>query len=220
MIKRFKFSDIYNKNNITLIDNEIHVWIIKINESKNWSLEQQKYLTKQEHRDIGKYKFEEDRNRALVSKTVLMELLSHYTNTKYMDLNIMRNMYGKPYVKSSDIRYNISHSGQVIMIGFGRCTALGVDIEIIRHIDGYKKLAQNLYAEEEYMAIQSLEEFFRYWTKKEAYLKALGTGLNKNLNSFTIIDNEIIDGRKCLKNWCVEEVKISKDYIAHIAINF
>lgn len=222
MIKNFRFEDLSNKYDIHLKNNDIHVWIIELENAQKWSIQRWNWLSEEQKKEVRRYKLQDDKMRSLVSKVVLMELLEHYINLSHNDFKIETGMYGKPYINSRKadlIQFNISHSGSVVMLAFGKCKTLGLDVEMIRPIKNYKELAKNLYSFEEYLTIENMVDFFRCWTKKEAYLKALGTGLNKKLNSFSVVGNSIKDEEEILDRWNVVEIKVNNDYIAHIVIN-
>lgn len=101
------------------------------------------------------------------------------------------NEFGKPYIKGSDVFFNLSHSGDYVMCVISD-SEVGCDIQKI----GYCKdnLAKRFFCEEEYSDITSQANddlrknlFYRYWTLKESFMKAIGLGLKLHLNSFQII---------------------------------
>lgn len=223
MIKTFRFYDLLKKDHIFLEKNDIHVWVIEWKKAQKWSKQRWECLSEEQKNEVRRYRFHDDKMRSLVSKTVLIELLEHYLYLPHSDFQIKKGTYGRPYIKSKkkgfSIQFNISHSGIIVMLAFGRCKTLGVDVEMIKPLNNYKELAKNLYSLEEYLIIENAVDFFRCWTKKEAYLKALGTGLNKRLNSFSVVGNNIKDKEEILDKWYVSEIKVNNDYIAHIVLN-
>ena len=98
---------------------------------------------------------------------------------------IKKGSHGKPYFPGTDIHFNISHSGDFKVLAIAE-TPVGVDIEKVRKAD--LRVAKR-FCENEYNYItqkDSEHRFFEIWTKKEAYLKYKGTGLNGGLDSFDV----------------------------------
>ena len=98
---------------------------------------------------------------------------------------IKKGSHGKPYFPGTDIHFNISHSGDLKILAIAE-TPVGVDIEKVRKAD--LRVAKR-FCENEYNYItqkDSEHRFFEIWTKKEAYLKYKGTGLNGGLDSFDV----------------------------------
>ena len=109
-------------------------------------------------------------------------------------LRVIKNKYGKEYIDGKNIFYNISHSGGLL------CSAVsdyevGVDCETVREID-HLALAKRFFTPAEYDRIagsaDSLDEFFRIWTKKESFVKYTGEGFARHLSSFDVSDIDAI----------------------------
>lgn len=115
--------------------------------------------------------------------------------TNHEELVILRDKYGKPYLQNSKLGYfNISHSGDWVVCAFDS-SPIGIDIERKEVID--LEVMYRFYSSSEVFQInsRSLEEqiswFYKIWTLKESYLKALGIGLRVPLNSIEFfINNE------------------------------
>lgn len=109
------------------------------------------------------------------------------------DFEIETGTFGKPMVKDMpDFYYNLSHSGNWVVIAYGNCP-VGIDVEQIQWDPGKENLARRFFAadEQEFVFGQGSqgigERFYEIWTAKEGYLKYLGTGLGKSLNSFSVL---------------------------------
>ncbi|BAU28518.1 4'-phosphopantetheinyl transferase [Aneurinibacillus soli] len=134
-------------------------------------------------------------------KEVLCELLLRYAlyqayGTKQESIVFDVNPYGKPHIKNlASFHFNLSHAGVWILCGIDD-SPIGVDIEWIQPIDFC--IAEQLFSPEEKAVLYSAAEaeqiplFYRFWTLKESYLKALGTGLSNPLSLFTmnLFENE------------------------------
>jgi 4'-phosphopantetheinyl transferase len=112
------------------------------------------------------------------------------------DFEVETNPYGKPSVKNRpDFHYNLTHSGCWVAIAYGN-DILGIDVEKIDWNPGKEKLAHRFFTcdEQEYVLRQDNQgtgnRFYEIWTAKEGYLKYLGTGLQKALDSFSVLELE------------------------------
>ena len=102
---------------------------------------------------------------------------------------------GKPYLPGrDDLHFNLSHGGSWVVLAWGG-SPVGVDVESLRTDTNIDRMAGRFFAEGERRYVLEREEdsrrrFFEVWTGKESYLKYLGTGLTKDLTSFSILDLE------------------------------
>lgn len=108
----------------------------------------------------------------------------------------LRGDYGKPYLSNlGDFYFNISHSASVVAVATSN-QQIGIDIEQIDCADD--AVAKHFFAadEQEFIAYASAHEkskrFYQIWTAKEAYIKYCGTGLNKSLSSFSVLEEPLI----------------------------
>lgn len=105
------------------------------------------------------------------------------------------NPQGKPRIKGNEtFHYNLSHSGSWVAIAFGD-TEVGVDVELRPWDAAAEKVTRRCFSKEEQDYVLEKEEgiqerFLRVWTGKESYLKYLGTGLRRPMNTVTILSPE------------------------------
>ena len=118
-------------------------------------------------------------------------LLAHLADMEPADLEFSESDRGKPQLVGADFEFNTSHTGDVGVIVTGDAP-LGVDIEAIDRPMDYLKFAKRMFTEEEFLDISKAHDdelriaFFNCWTGKEAYVKAIGQGLHKDLRSFSV----------------------------------
>lgn len=99
---------------------------------------------------------------------------------------------GKPSLADGAVEFNLSHSGGVALCAISRGIPVGIDVEQCRPIDDLLRIARRFFAASEYAELaalprsQQLDAFFRCWTRKEAYVKALGDGLQAPLDTFEV----------------------------------
>lgn len=138
----------------------------------------------------------QDAHRTLLADLLVRFIHIQKTGISNETLTFSVNEFGKPMLEGmSDCHFNISHSGEWIVVATDR-HPIGVDVEEIRPIDF--GVAKRFYSNEEYETLlgkpenQQLDFFYSVWTLKESYIKALGHGLNHPLNVFTIrLEQEI-----------------------------
>ncbi|SHN69358.1 4'-phosphopantetheinyl transferase [Paenibacillus sp. ov031] len=135
-----------------------------------------------------------DAYRSVLGEVLTRVALSKLTGLRPGELSFTRNKYGKPSLSHhADVQFNVSHSGDWIALISGGEADLGVDVEKIAPID--MKIAERFFSltESGFLTAEpaemQLETFYRLWTLKESYIKAVGMGLSMPLDSFSMIRN-------------------------------
>ncbi|WP_264931026.1 4'-phosphopantetheinyl transferase family protein [Paenibacillus sp. LS1] len=136
-----------------------------------------------------------DAYRSVLGEILTRVTLSKLTGLRPADLSFNRNSYGKPALSHhSSVQFNVSHSGDWIALISGGTDELGVDVEKIAPID--MQIAERFFSptESQFLAAKPAEmqreTFYRLWTLKESYIKAVGMGLSMPLDSFAILPDE------------------------------
>ncbi len=137
---------------------------------------------------VNRYIDIDDRKRG-VAAHVLMKYGWIESGRKIANLKILYNAYGKPYLQNDEsFCFNLSHAGKWVAIAYGNFE-VGIDIEQIQ--EKRYGIVEQFYGDKEKVYIQKADSvkegnrrFTQIWTIKESYLKYLGIGLNKELNSF------------------------------------
>lgn len=181
-------------------ENEVHVWTVRVTEYSDFLIDLQRLLSPAEAQAAGRFVYPADRVRYIVAHGVLRQLLSEYLGTPAQQLVFVSEKYGKPSLASMagppPLRFNLSHSGDLVLYGITRSRAVGVDVEAIRPDIEIMDLAKNQFSAKEMELLgetphsDQTDAFFRCWTRKEAYLKARGEGLGYPLDRFTVELNQ------------------------------
>lgn len=144
-----------------------------------------------------RYRSEPLRRFALVGRALLRRLLAPYAGGRPEDLRFAYGPFGKPaLVGAEGVHFNLSHSGDRFACAVTALCPLGIDIEVLRELDGMAGLAERFFAPGEIGQLRRLPggellpAFFRCWTRKEAFLKATGEGLSRSLGSFEVAVDE------------------------------
>lgn len=167
------------------------------------------------------------------ARGILRRLLGNYLAIPPEDVIIRRDRQGKPYLDypaaAAPLCFNLSHSRGVALFGFSVNRRLGVDVERIDPGRSPEKLARRFFRPEEYRAVMAAsgparhEMFFRYWTIKEAYLKAVGDGIAR-LGDIAVQEDpagcRIRDAAKGAdKDWSIRPVSIRAAYAGAVAFD-
>lgn len=185
-IKLYENRDFMRRTQIKLMQEEVHIWCIRWKEVIPVFEYYQLMLDQKEKEKMEEYYFYEDRMRYVAGKVITKLVLIQYLEEE--EISFLSHKFGKPYYKSisgkQDIEFNISHSGEMILVAFSRDAKIGVDIQEIIDCSEYLEIARSFFEPEEVKNIEesnSKELFFQYWSAKEAYLKAIGVGLLKGM---------------------------------------
>lgn len=135
------------------------------------------------------------KNEFIASRWLMRRVLSHYTNISPDALAFKYSTKGKPALLDSDYHFSLSHSGHWAALAVGKQDWLGVDIEMIRPSRDLKGIARDFFHPDEFTHLCSLSEekqthyFYQLWTLKEAFFKALGSGISAGLEKACFIIN-------------------------------
>lgn len=150
-------------------------------------------LSPQELARAGRFAFDRHRRRYLAARCALRERLAQHTGIAARDLQLAEGPLGKPFLAQMPPCYfNLSHSEDWALIGLSDESEIGVDIEMLRPMADAASLAQRHFTPLEAAACMALEgeardaAFLRVWTRKEACLKAVGTGLGMSLRDLPV----------------------------------
>jgi len=149
-------------------------------------------LSPHEQTLADRYIHEIDRNLFISRRAHLRWLLAAYLQIQPAEVEYCANVYGKLYLSSNDLWFNLSMSRNRVVYAFTREGEIGVDIEQEREIPEGLDLAQRWFSEGENAQLAALPHekfqaaFFHVWTQKEAYIKARGEGLSIPLTSFCV----------------------------------
>ena len=153
-------------------------------------------LSKDEQTRAARFHFQRDRRRFAVGRGILRAILGGYLNVEPDQVEFCYGAHGKPYLAGnlddSALRFNLAHSHELVVYAFACGRDIGVDLEYIRPIPNFERISANFFSARENAALNSLpaeqrqEAFFNCWTRKEAYIKALGDGLAHPLDQFDV----------------------------------
>jgi 4'-phosphopantetheinyl transferase len=164
---------------------EIHLWRAWLTERSGEDETGWQVLSAEERARAGRFHFSLHRQRFVRSHALVRGILALYTGLPPAELQFRSAANGKPgLAHAGGLRFNLSHSEDLMVLAVGWRGALGVDIEVHSERLVWRDIAGNYFSPRELLTIEAeadeaarLAKFYRAWTLKEAYLKALGDGL-------------------------------------------
>lgn len=169
----------------------------------------------------------------LLAHAILRDVLSRYVSSAPGEIVFAKGEHGKPFLADKNLEFNLTHSNDCILIAVSPKERVGVDVEFMQKTHRFDELVDRFFSDEEkeeYVAYDSEEErrlaFYRGWTRKEAYLKAMGVGLSFPLDQFAVSlapDEKHallhVDGDKNVRTkWTLLSFEVDADYLASFAI--
>jgi len=210
---------------------EIHLWCARLSADPAEHDLLQQTLSADERERAARFRFEQHRNAFVTARGMLRRILSWYTGTPPEALAFVYGDRGKPALPDSGFHFNLSHSGDLALYALARESRLGVDIEHIHRVADAEGIAKRFFSAGEYSALMALDPaqreqaFFRCWTRKESYIKALGDGLAAPLDRFQVALApgqppsfiEIDGDPQAAREWSLFDLTPAEGYVAAIA---
>jgi 4'-phosphopantetheinyl transferase len=167
---------------------ELHVWRVALDRPAATIAALARVLADDERARAARFHFDRDRHAYTLARGALRTLAGRYLGRPPSALGFGYQARGKPYLLPPDgdrLRFNVSHSGEVAVIGFAREHELGVDVERRRAMQDLESLAHTSFSPDEHARFCALAPpdreaaFFRCWSRKEAFIKATGEGMSQ-----------------------------------------
>jgi 4'-phosphopantetheinyl transferase len=168
----------------------IDIWLIDLDSPLNPGVHLDKFLSLEERNRAERYIFARDAHRFTRCRAMLRLGLACYLAKTPASITFASNPYGKPRLaEPSALHFNVTHSGGLGLIAFATAGEVGVDVEAIRSNTGALEIASEHFTKNEAAMIaaaptpqEQASTFLRFWTRKEAVLKAAGCGLLMRLD--------------------------------------
>jgi 4'-phosphopantetheinyl transferase len=175
----------------------VHVWRVRLDRPDSEIERLRATLAPDELARADRFSFLRGRSEYVIGRGAVRAILAGYLDTSPADILIRAMPQGKPCLASpsSDLRFNLSHSGQLALVAVARGREVGVDVEEVdadSDLERRLALARRFFSPAEVAALESLPAasqtgaFYACWTRKEAYLKARGGGLSLGLAAFDV----------------------------------
>ncbi|MEW6601877.1 MAG: 4'-phosphopantetheinyl transferase superfamily protein [Nitrospirota bacterium] len=223
-------------DDLSLDRNELHVWRCFLDQPDQQRVSLEATLSDDEMRRAERYHFERDRLRFIITRGVLRTILGKYLGSGPVDVSFIYGTNGKPSLsgkQGTGLCFNVSHSRDLALFAFTYDRKIGVDVEYVDGERAISHIVERFYSSAEMSAFQGLppdarqNAFFTYWTCKEAYLKAEGTGLSFGLDKVEIALSAeghaslaAIEGdAQKAASWTLHILDAAADYAAALAVD-
>lgn len=215
---------------LAIADHEVHIWVLSLDDGQSTEALRQS-LSPDELNRASRFRFEKHRNQYVLTRGTLRSLLAGYLGIPPREISFQYSKHDKPgLAQGHDLDFNLSHTEGMAVFGFTRGRRIGVDIEHLRSDFRADEIAERFFSLAEREALRRIPEaqqhefFFRIWTRKEAYIKALGEGLSHPLHQFDVsLDKTAAllatrpDASEA-QRWQLENLEIAPEFAAAAAV--
>lgn len=222
----------------------VHIWHACLNQPETYVQQLISTLSSDEQARASLFRSEQDRRRYIVSHGLLRCILGSYLQLAPDQVQFHYENDGKPAIEGTTtaranmVHFNMSHSHEMALYAVTRGRAVGIDIEYMRHVLAIEQLVDRFFSRAERDAFHALAPnereaaFFRGWTRKEACLKAIGTGLKTPLASVEVsfllnepavllnigANGEHREHAQEAIRWALQDIKSAHGYVAALAV--
>ena len=175
---------------------QVHLWRASLDLPPGRVRELERFLSPDEMARAKRFVVRTARDRYITGRAVLRNILARYVSATPAELRFSYTEHGKPDLAhpATSVRFNVSHSHDLAVYGLTAGQPVGVDVEYLyrRAIVDRLKIAHRFFSDREYNALASLprhrrdQAFLACWTRKEAFVKAIGQGLSCPLDQFDV----------------------------------
>lgn len=182
-----------------LLEQDVHIWFAPLDRTSAELKSLETLLSRDEIARAGRFAFPVDRDRYVAGRGILRRLLGSYVGPEPQNITFVYGEQGKPALANENssgssefLAFNVAHTRSHAVFAFTRLPAIGIDLECTDREMDFTAVAQRFFSAHEVRELGSLpgaqrsEGFFLCWTRKEAYVKARGGGLQIPLDSFDV----------------------------------
>jgi 4'-phosphopantetheinyl transferase len=215
--------------NLTLSPNDVHIWQIDLEQPETQLQILVETLSSDEIARADRFYFPKHRRRFIAGRGILRAILGRYLGIEPAKVQFDYQPRGKPMLAEifadRGLFFNLSHSEGLGLCGVSCTRQIGVDIEYIRPVSDLESLAQRFFLPREYAVVRSQtpnqqpEVFFRYWTCKEAYLKATGDGLAQLEQIEVSLTPTEPATLLTTQDWSLRELVPDSNYLAAVVVS-
>jgi 4'-phosphopantetheinyl transferase len=215
---------------------DVHVWHAALRLAESQLSQLRASLSPDERVRAEQFAFEGARVRYIAAHGTLRSIVSRYVNQRPEALMFASGWHGKPFLAgvrgaSEKVRFNLAHSDDSALIAIAHNREVGIDLERIRDNVESLKLAERFFSPNEFERLRHLPGdqanrlFFTLWTCKEAYLKAVGTGLSFDLDRCEVLPVleertarvKLLGESRPHEDWLVRILSLGPDYAGAVA---
>ncbi|MEU6261116.1 4'-phosphopantetheinyl transferase superfamily protein [Streptomyces sp. NPDC047043] len=204
----------------------VDVWTVPLDGPPAAVATLSRILSEREAERAGRCRFETDRRRFIIAHGAVRLILAGCLDVPPEELRLQRGPQGKPRLAGgSELRFNLSHSGELGLVAVTRHAEVGVDVDRLRPGLPVEPFAERFFpaSEARFVAApadptERAERFLRLWTRKEAVVKAAGARLTQGL-ALTVLTDAVRDPSGRIPGaWSVRDLPVPDGYRAALAV--
>mgnify|MGYP003607498460 FL=1 len=204
--------------------NEVIIYTVYLPHFISLQSELATYLNYTEINRAERFHKELDKNRFIICRSILKIVLAAYTKLDAKNINLDYHFNKKPYLASHpSLHFNVSHSEDYAVIAISH-NKVGIDIEYIAKDFDFNEILSDVFNDNEILSIQKATDkkhaFYTSWTRKEAFVKALGKGIDDDFKNIPCLDGEhSLDSNQLNsnENWQIYSFDLADQYKAAVA---
>lgn len=217
-----------------LNSDEIHVWHVGLAQPGLSEQTLRTLLSAEEQETADRFRFAADRRRFIIRRAVRRSLLARYLDRPAQGVSFCSGRHGKPgldpTIDLADLRFNCSHSRDHALLALTRGREIGIDVAWHDPALSPQELLPTVFSPHEQLALAQqppalqAQAFFNAWTRKEAYVKAIGLGLSFPLDRFSVSLSpdhpallEVTTDPREVSRWTLAQLEVGPDYSATVA---
>jgi 4'-phosphopantetheinyl transferase len=221
---------------VALSGDEVHVWRASLGRPTSRVEQPLRTLSDDERRRAERFHSERDQKRFVVARSTLRSILGRYLGAEPSQVRFEYGPRGKPRLTEPfahlALRFNLAHSHEWALYAFAHGREVGIDLERVCPLPDAEEIVTRFFSPRESAAWWALppnrrqEAFYLCWTRKEAYIKAIGDGLARPLDQFdvSLVPAESarllhIEGNPEEANrWSLQTLEPAPGYVAALAV--
>lgn len=219
---------------LTLGAREVHVWRLETDRLLPRAAEWGELLSPDERERAARLRRPADRELFAARRGACRILLARYAGAAPGSLRFAHGPHGQPSLVSPGIssspRFSVSHTDGLILLAVVREGAVGVDVERVRELPDMRRVARHLFSAREKQELEEVPRpalaaaFFRCWTRKEAFVKAIGAGTTFPLDAFDVSITEparLYEVRSTdhrAGEWSLHHLALREPYVGALAV--
>lgn len=211
----------------------VHIYRLNLDLGDAFLPERWACLSQEEVQKAARFRTDDLSRRYKNTHSQLRHILASYLKMLPSEIRFSTGAHGKPSLeKTSDVRFNLSHSSETGLVAICRGQEVGIDIEHWRENVDRRALARRFFSPGEAEQISAYPDekqagaFFACWTRKEAYIKGLGGGLSIPLDSFEVSVasgnpvrlHNLAFGREPVPGWSIFDLNAGAGFSAAVAV--
>lgn len=206
---------------------ELHIWNYTIDEKDFVEEQLRPILSVEEISRANKFVYEKDVVKYVCNHVFRKHVLAKYLSIDASTVQYAYTNFGKPYLEKSYINFSHTYRSNKALLAIYFDATVGIDLEEIKPIQDPKTFAEYSFSKQENEHIFSdtkmnEEVFFTYWTFKEAYIKATGTGLHADISQMNLADfyQQETNALTWCENkvWTIKRLNVASGFKAAFAV--